>query len=106
MEPMDPLDSPPSDPPAMEIPLWLCDTLHDVERHVHAKATFRERNTRCWYHRYVVAISTIIQVEPTTFEEVVKEQVWKNSMAREYESIMKNDVWDVVSRLKGKYVVT
>jgi len=51
-------------------------------------------------------MSTIIQVEPTTFEEVVKEQVWNNSMAREYESIMKNDVWHIVLRLKGKYVVT
>jgi len=51
-------------------------------------------------------MSTIIQVELTTFEEVVKEQVWKNSMAREYESIMNNDVWDIVLRLKGKYVVT
>ena len=45
MDPMDPLDSPPSDPPAMKIPLWLCNTLHDLERHVRAKETFRERNT-------------------------------------------------------------
>lgn len=45
MEPMEPLDSPPSDPPAMKIPLWLCNTLQDLERHVRAKETFRERNT-------------------------------------------------------------
>ena len=35
----------------------------------------------------------------------MKEQVWKDDMAEEYESIMKNDVWDVVLRPKGKYVV-
>lgn len=51
-------------------------------------------------------MSTMIQAEPPTFEEVIKEQVWKDVMAEEYESIMENDVWDVVSRLKGKYVVT
>ena len=27
-------------------------------------------------------------------------------MIEEYQSIMKNDVWDVVPRPKGKYVVT
>ena len=27
-------------------------------------------------------------------------------MIEEYQSIMKNDVWDVVPRLEGKFVVT
>lgn len=42
MEPMDSLDSPRSDPLARKRPLWLHDTLQNVERHVPAKATFRE----------------------------------------------------------------
>ena len=48
----------------------------------------------------------MIQAEPPTFEEDMKEQVWKYAMDEEYESIMNNDVWDVVPRPKGKYVVT
>ena len=48
----------------------------------------------------------MIQVEPPTFEEFVKEKVWKHGMAEEYKSIMINDVWDVVSIPKGKYMVT
>jgi len=51
-------------------------------------------------------MSTVIHVEPSTFEEVVKEQVWKDSMVEEYESIMKNNAWDIVPRLKGKFVAT
>ena len=51
-------------------------------------------------------MSTIVQSEPGTFEEVVKHQVWKDVMNEEYESIMRNDVWDVVPRLKEKSVVT
>jgi len=86
--------------------LWLCDTLQDVLRHVVAIGTFRESNRPCKYPGYVVAMSTIIQVKPPTFEEVVKEQVWKDVMAKEYESIMRNDVWDVVLRPKGKYFLT
>jgi len=48
----------------------------------------------------------MIQVEPHTFDEVMKEQVWKDDMARKYESIMNNVVWDVVPRPKGKSDVT
>ena len=40
------------------------------------------------------------------FEEAVKHQVWKDAMHEEYESIMKNDVWDVVPRPEVKEVVT
>ena len=46
-------------------------------------------------------MSTSIQSEPPTFEKEVKEEVWKDAMAKEYESIMKNDVWYVVLRTKG-----
>jgi len=43
-------------------------------------------------------MSTIIQNEPSSFKEAVKHQVWKDAMNEEYESIMKNDVWDVVPK--------
>lgn len=51
-------------------------------------------------------MSIIVQSEPCTFEEVEKHQVCKDVMSEEYESIMKNDVWDVVPRPKDKSVVT
>lgn len=106
MEPMDPLDPHPCDPPARKRPPCLRDTLQDDERRAPIRRSFRERKKPCKYQGYVAAMITMIQVEPPTFEEVVKEQVWKDAMAEEYESIMKNDVWDVVSRLKGESVVT
>ena len=34
------------------------------------------------------------------------EKEWKDAMIEEYQSIMKNDVWDVVPRPEGKSVVT
>lgn len=37
-------------------------------------------------------MSNIIHVEPCTFEEVVKAQLLKDAMAKEYESIIHNDV--------------
>ena len=48
----------------------------------------------------------IIDAEPSSFEEVVGKQVWKDAMQEEYQSIMKNDVWDVVPRPERKSVMT
>ena len=51
-------------------------------------------------------VSSIIDSEPSSYEEAGDQQVWKDAMVEEYSSIMKNDVWDVVPRLEGKYVVS
>ena len=51
-------------------------------------------------------MSHIIGSEPTMYEEASKHQVWKDAMTEEFQSIMKNDVWEVVPRPKGKSVVT
>ena len=51
-------------------------------------------------------LSDIIDANPTSCEEAIKKQVWLDEMVEEYNSIMKNEVWDVMPRLKNKYVVT
>ena len=87
-------------------PSWLRDTLEDAERHIAPRGTFRESKKPNRYQGYSVAMTTIVKFEPGTFEETMKHQVWKDAMNEEYESIMKNDVWDVVPRPKDKSVVT
>jgi hypothetical protein len=47
-----------------------------------------------------------LNAEPSTFEEAVKKKEWKEAMMEEYQSIMKNDVWEIVPRPEGKSVVT
>jgi uncharacterized protein with HEPN domain len=42
-------------------------------------------------------MSHIIDLEPSTYEEVVDQQVWRDAMMEEYQSIKKNDVWKTVS---------
>ena len=51
-------------------------------------------------------MSSILDSEPSTYDEVVGQQCWKEAMMEEYESIMKNDVWEVVLRPDEKFVVT
>ena len=43
---------------------------------------------------------------PTIYKEAAEKKEWNNSMIEEYQLIMKNDVWDVVPRPKGKSIVT
>ena len=44
--------------------------------------------------------------EPSNAYEAIKHKVWKDAMIEEYQSILKNDVWDIVPRPKGKFVVS
>jgi hypothetical protein len=54
----------------------------------------------------VALLSNIIDVEPTCYEEAAEKKEWKDAMIEEYQSIVKNDVWDVVPRPKEKIVVS
>jgi hypothetical protein len=55
---------------------------------------------------YIAMVSSIRESEPSTFEEVAGRQVWRDAMMEAYNSIMKNDVWEIVPRPEGKSVVT
>lgn len=106
-EPMDLIDPPPHEPSYSKgRPSWLRETLEDAERYIAPRGTFRESKKPNRYQGYLTAMNTIVQNEPSSFEEAMKHHVWKDAMNEEYESIMKNDVWDVVPRPQDKSVVT
>eukprot|EP00253_Pinus_taeda_P018993 PITA_18993 len=83
-EPMDPIDPPPHEPSSKRIPSWLRETLEDAKGHVALRRTFRETKKPQKYQWYLTAMSTIIQSKPFSFEEAVKQQVWKDTMNEEY----------------------
>jgi hypothetical protein len=51
-------------------------------------------------------VTSITDAEPDTFAQEIDQQVWREAMLEEYDSIMRNDVWEVVSRPVGKLVAT
>jgi hypothetical protein len=55
---------------------------------------------------YLELVTSIRDTEPWTFAQAVDQQVWREAMVEEYDSIVPNDVWEVVSRPVGKSVVT
>ena len=38
----------------------------------------------------------LVDQEPNSYEEVAQKKKWIEAMMEEYDSIMKNDVWDIV----------
>jgi hypothetical protein len=80
--------------------------VQEAERIAAPKGNFKERKRPHRFGGYVALMSNISDVEPSSFEEADKLQVWKDSMLEEYRSIIKNNVWDIVPRLKDKSVVS
>jgi hypothetical protein len=48
----------------------------------------------------------LLEEEPTYFEEDIQRKEWIDAMTEEYQSIMKNEVWEIVPRPKNKDVVS
>jgi hypothetical protein len=80
--------------------------LQEVEGYAAPKGSFKESKRPHKFSNYATLMSRIIDSELSTFEETVEKQEWKDVMMEEYQSIMKNDVWEVVLRPEGKSVVT
>jgi hypothetical protein len=70
------------------------------------KQAVRESKPPKRFCSYIAMVSSIWESKPSTFEEASSRQVWRDAMMEEYNSIMKNDVWEVVPRHEGKSVVT
>ena len=47
-----------------------------------------------------------VESEPSSFEEAMQQLIWVVAMVEEYDSIVRNNVWDVVSRPENKSVVS
>jgi hypothetical protein len=80
--------------------------LQEAEGRVIPKGSFRESKRPHKFSSYVALMSNIIDSKPSIFEEVAEKQEWKDAMMEEYQSIMKNDVCEVVPRPEGKSIVT
>jgi hypothetical protein len=87
-------------------PSWAQETIKYAERYGAQDGSFRKVKKPKPYLGYVALLCDIIDVEPTNYEEVAGKKEWKDAMVEEYQSIVKNDVWDVVPRPNEKSVVS
>lgn len=50
----------------------------------------------------LLVIGMLNIIEPSNFHEASKSCEWKEEMKEEYESIIKNNTWDLVKHFHGK----
>ena len=85
---------------------WTHELIKEARRHGSPEGTIRERKNPNSYPSYMDLICDLIDKEPTCFEEAIKQKEWADAMVEEYQSIMKNDVWEIVPRPKDKSMVS
>ena len=105
-EPKRPVDPPLEKNPHKRKPAWVWELIQGAKRYGAPKENQRERKRNRSFFGYVALLCDFIDKEPSSYEEAAEQKEWKDAMIKEYQLIMKNDVWDVVPRSEGKSVVT
>jgi hypothetical protein len=86
---------------------WFQETLKEAKENVgEPKSQIRESRPPVRFGAYMALVMIITDTEPQTFAQAVDQQVWREAMVEEYDSIVRNDVWEVVLRPMGKSIVT
>jgi hypothetical protein len=81
---------------------WLLSTLRDVGEA--PGSVVKECMTSRKFPNYMELMSSIIDVEPSSFEEAIDQHVWWDAMVEEYTSIMRNGFWEIVPSQEGKSI--
>jgi hypothetical protein len=58
------------------------------------------------FSSYTALMCNLLDEEPTCFEEAIQKKEWADAMTEEYQSIIKNDLWEIVPIPKSKDVVS
>ena len=66
----------------------------------------RQRRSPEQYTGYMALVGECVDTEPSSLEEAVQQPVWVDAMVEEYNSIIRNSVWDVVPWPQGNSVVS
>jgi hypothetical protein len=99
------------EPPCMTIshkrkPAWVRQLIQDAENYGAPEGTMRQSKKPNPLSSYMALMCDLLEKEPTCFEEVVQKKQWMDAMTKEYQSIIKNDVCEVVPKPKNKDVVS
>jgi hypothetical protein len=87
-------------------PAWARDLIQYGEKYGVPKGTTRHVKRPKPFSSYTVVMCDILEEEPTCFEESIQRKEWADAMTEEYQSIIKNEVWEIVPRPKSKDVVS
>ena len=85
---------------------WERELIQDGEKYGALEGTMRQVKKPNPFSSYMALMCDLLEKEPTCFEEAIQKKEWVDAMTKEYQSIIKNDVWVIVPRPKSKDVVS
>jgi hypothetical protein len=87
-------------------PTWERELIQDGEKYGVPEGTSRQVKRPKPFSSYTTLMCDLLDEEPICFEEAIQKKEWADAMTEEYQSIIKNDVWEIVPRPKSKDVVS
>jgi hypothetical protein len=81
---------------------WSRELIQYGEKYGVPQGTMRQVKRPKPFSFYMTLMCDLLEEEPTCFGEAIQRKEWADSMTEEYQSIMKNEVWEIVPRLKNK----
>jgi U3 small nucleolar RNA-associated protein 14 len=85
---------------------WARELIQVGEKYGVREGAMRQVKKPKSFSSYMALMCDLLEKEPTYFEESIQKKEWADAMTKEYQSIIKNDVWEIVPRLKSKDVVS
>jgi hypothetical protein len=87
-------------------PAWARELIQYGEKYGVLEGTTRQMKRPKPFSSYTALMCNLLDEEPTCFEEAIQKKEWADAMIEEYQSIIKNDVWEIVPIPKSKDVVS
>ena len=87
-------------------PTWARELIQDGEKYGVPEGTMRQVKRSKPFSSYMALMCDLLEEAPTCFEKAIQRKEWADAMTEEYQSIIKNDVWEIVPRPKSKDVVS
>jgi hypothetical protein len=81
---------------------WERELIQDGEKYCVPEGTSRQVKRPKPFSSYTALMCDLLDEEPTCFEKSIQKKEWADAMTEEYQSIIKNDVWEIVPRPKSK----
>jgi hypothetical protein len=99
------------EPPQMKIShkrktTWERELIQHGEKYDVREGTMRQVKKPKPFSSYMALMCDLLEKDPTFFEEAIQKKEWEDAMPEEYQSIINNDVWEIVPRPKSKDVVS
>jgi U3 small nucleolar RNA-associated protein 14 len=82
---------------------WARELIQDGEKCGVPEGTTRQVKIPKPFSSYTALMCNLLDEEPTCFEEAIQKKEWEDAMTEEYRSIMKNEVREIVPRIKMGY---